>query len=102
MFGTRAVYLDGKLMLCFSAQAEPWRGVLVCTDRTQHDSLMAVFPALSQHPILPKWLYIPEANDTFEQVAEKLVVLARQRDSRIGVIPKPKKRKPARGRRQAP
>jgi hypothetical protein len=26
MFGTKVVYLDGKLMLCFAARADPWRG----------------------------------------------------------------------------
>ena len=25
MFGTKVVYLDGRLALCFSARPEPWR-----------------------------------------------------------------------------
>jgi hypothetical protein len=93
MFGSRAVYLDGKLVLCFSAKAEPWRGVLVCMDRKDHALLKAQFPMLSPHPILGKWLYLPEAADQFERVAEQLVMLAKQRDPRIGVVPQPKKRK---------
>jgi hypothetical protein len=28
MFGAKAAYLDGKLMLCFVAGDEPWQGVL--------------------------------------------------------------------------
>ena len=28
MFGAKAVYLDGKLMCCFCAGEEPWRGML--------------------------------------------------------------------------
>jgi hypothetical protein len=91
MFGTKVAYLDGRLMLCFSAKEEPWRGVLVCTDRASHESLLAEFRALSPHPILPKWLYLPESADDFERVAERLVALARQRDPRIGVAPKGKK-----------
>ena len=91
MFGTKAVYIDGKLMLCFSARAEPWRGLLIGTSLTHHSSLMAEFPALSPHPILPKWLYLPESSDEFERVAERLVALTRLRDPRIGVIPQPKK-----------
>jgi hypothetical protein len=94
MFGAKAAYLDGKLMLCFTAKAEPWRGVLVCTDRSHHASLLAEFPMLSPHPVLPKWLYLRESLDAFESVATRLVRLARQRDPRIGVAPKPRKRGP--------
>jgi hypothetical protein len=96
MFGGRAVYLDGKLMLYFSAGEEPWRGVLVSTERAHHAALLAEFSVLSPHPILPKWLYLPESADRFESVAERLVALARRRDPRLGVSPKPK-----RGRRSA-
>lgn len=96
MFGAKAAYLDGKLMLCFCAGDEPWCGVLVCTDRSHHPALMAAFPALSPHPILPKWLYLPESSDHFEPLAGQLIRQARQRDVRIGVMPK--LRKPRRAR----
>lgn len=96
MFGAQAVYLDGLLMLCFCAGDEPWRGMLVCTSRGHHASLLAEFPALSPHPVLPKWLYLPESADAFERVAGDLVLLARRRDPRLGVAPG--KRKRARGR----
>lgn len=95
MFGGRAVYLDGKLMLYFSAGEEPWRGVLVCTERAHHAALLAEFSVLSPHPILPKWLYLPESADRFESVAERLVTLAWRRDLRLGVSPQSKKRKRA-------
>jgi hypothetical protein len=91
MFGTRVVYLAGRLVLCFAAREEPWRGVLVCVEREHHASLMAQFPSLSPHPILPKWLYLQEAGDGFERTAEKLVALAGERDPRIGIVPKPMK-----------
>jgi hypothetical protein len=93
MFGTKVVYLGGRLVLCFSAKSEPWRGVLMCTERENHESLRASFASLSPHPILPKWLYLPESADDFERVAEQLVRLARERDPRIGVVPKPKRRR---------
>src|SRR5262245_10956509 len=44
MFGAKAAYLDGKLMLCFCAGEEPWRGVLACTAREHHAALLAEFP----------------------------------------------------------
>jgi hypothetical protein len=91
MFGAKAAYLAGRLMLCFCASEEPWRGVLVCTDRAHHAALVAEFPELAAHPILPKWLYLPEVADSFERTAVRLVSLARRRDPRIGVTPQPKK-----------
>ena len=93
MFGGQSAYLDGKLMLYFTAGEEPWRGVLVCTGRAHHASLLAEFPALTPHPILPKWLYLPETADRFESIAERLVALARRRDPRLGVEPQAKRRR---------
>jgi hypothetical protein len=93
MFGTRVAYLDGKLALCFAARDEPWRGVLVCTDRDRQASLRERFPALAPHPVLPKWLYLPESFDDFERCASGLVELSRVRDPAIGVLPKAKGRR---------
>ncbi len=93
MFGAKAAYLDGKLALCFCAGDEPWRGVLVCTAHEHHAALTRDFPELSPHPILPKWLYLPESNERFEPLATRLVALARRRDPRIGVMPKPRRRR---------
>jgi hypothetical protein len=91
MFGTRVAYLDGKLTLCFTAKTEPWRGILVCTDRCHHASLIAEFPSLSPHPVLGKWLYLAESANDFERSAERLSALSRQRDPRIGVSASPKR-----------
>lgn len=100
MFGTRAAYLGGKIVLCFCARHEPWRGILVATEREQHPGLLAEFPALTPHPILPKWLYLPESADAFERVAQRLVALARARDLRIGVVPRTKKKQRAARRKR--
>lgn len=93
MFGAKAAYLDGRLVLCFMAKGEPWRGVLICTDRSHHESLREEFPALAPHSVLPKWLYLPEAADGFERDAERIVELTLRRDERIGVLAKPKRTK---------
>ena len=90
MFGAKAAYLDGQLMVCFTASEEPWRGMLVCTDRTRHPALLAEFPELVAHPILPKWLYLSDSSDRFEHTAVRLVSLAKRRDPRIGVAPQPR------------
>jgi hypothetical protein len=93
MFGIKVVYLDSRIVLGFAAKEEPWRGILVCTEREHQDALRAEFPALNPHPVLPKWLYLPESSDAFERVGERLVELAGRRDPRIGVVPKPKKKR---------
>jgi hypothetical protein len=103
MFGAKAAYIDGRLMLCFCTGEEPWQGVLVCTEHEHHAALQADFPELLPHPILPKWLYLRETADAFEKIAERLVLLARRRDPRLGITPKPrKKKKVVVGRRPRP
>jgi hypothetical protein len=97
MFGGKSAYLHGRMVLYFAAKAEPWRGVLVCTERAHQAALIAEFPELSPHPVLPKWLYLPEAADTFERTARSLVALARHRDPRIGIVPPPRRKKAAGG-----
>jgi len=94
-FGGRSIMLHGKHQLFLTTQGEPWQGVLVCTFHEHQPSLLAEFPALKKHPILGKWLYLPEIADTFERDARRLVQLARAADPRLGVAPSPrKKRKP--------
>jgi len=95
MFGAKSVYLGGQLQLCFPHKEEPWRGLLVCTDKTHHPSLIRDFPVLAPHPVLPKWLYLSDSSDAFDSTAERLVERVRRRDSRIGVTPQSKKRKKA-------
>jgi len=93
MFGGKAAYLDGKLMLYFTAGEEAWRGVLACTDRVHMRRCWRSFPSCRRIRSFRSGLYLPESADRFESVAERLVSLARRRDPRLGVSPQPKKRK---------
>ncbi|CAM2835909.1 hypothetical protein [Rariglobus hedericola] len=92
-FGGRSIMLHGMHTLFLTTQGEPWQGVLVCTFHEHHESLLAEFPSLVKHPVLGKWLYLPETSETFERDAKKLVQLARARDPRIGILPSPRKKK---------
>lgn len=94
MFGGRAVHYGGRFVLYLTWKEEPWRGVLVPTEREHQPALIAEFPALAPHPVLPKWLYLPEASPTFESDAARLVALIRRLDPRIGVLPGTKAKKP--------
>ena len=93
MFGCLACYLHGKLMLVLADSEDPWSGVLVVTDRSQHPALQSSFPHLIAHPVLCKWLYIPAANEHFEKTVTDIVQRCLEDDARIGILPKEKKRK---------
>ena len=92
-FGGRTIMLDGNHQLFLTTQGEPWQGVLVCTFHEHQESLRAEFPALLKHPVLGKWLYLPESGESFERDARRLVQLVRARDPRIGIPPSPGKKK---------
>ena len=92
-FGGRSIMLHGKHQLFLTTQGEPWQGVLVCTSHEHQPSLLAEFPALKKHPILGKWLYLPDTAETFERDALLLVQLARAKDPRLGVAPAPRKKR---------
>ncbi len=98
MFGGRAVHYGGRFVLYLTWKEEPWRGVLVPTEREHQPSLIAEFPALTPHPVLSKWLYLPEAAASFESDAQRLVRLIRTLDPRIGVLPGTKAKKPAKNK----
>lgn len=92
-FGGRTLMLHGLHTLFLTTQGEPWQGVLVCTFHEHQASLQLEFPALRPHPVLKKWLYLPENAETFEADARRLVALVRRRDPRIGIPPSPKKQR---------
>jgi hypothetical protein len=87
MFGCWAYYRDEQLVWVNAAKREPWRGVLVPTERLCHATLRAELPALRVHPVLGKWLYLPARHAAFEATAERLARLVAAVDARIGVAP---------------
>lgn len=91
MFGCDAAYLDGALYLVVADRDEPWNGVMVCTSRERHAALCEEMPSLLPHPVLGKWLYLPQWDDAFEALASRLAALSLARDPRLGVLPKPRK-----------
>jgi len=49
---------------------------------------MKDFKDVLQHSVLKKWLYLPEASEDFETVAQDIVEAIRMNDLRFGVEPK--------------
>jgi hypothetical protein len=93
MFGSEAAYLDGLLCLVVADRGDPWDGLLVCTSKERHAALLEEMPALRPHPVLGKWLYVPQDDEAFEAVALRMVELVLARDPRVGVEPKPRSRR---------
>jgi hypothetical protein len=92
MFGSDAAYIDGLLCLIAADRDKPWNGLLVCTSHERHAALIDAIPALRPHPVLGKWLYIPQDDPAFETAAGQLTALVLARDPRVGVEPKPRAR----------
>lgn len=92
MFGCDAAYIEGLLCLVAADRAKPWNGLLVCTSQERHATLIEEMPALRPHPVLGKWLYVPQDDPAFEAVAQRMTALVLARDSRVGVEPKPRRR----------
>jgi hypothetical protein len=89
-FGCRAVYLHGLMVLVLCSGEEPWNGLLIPTEHQFHDAILKGFRDVVQHPVLKKWLYLPEASEDFESVAMDIVEAIRLGDQRIGIEPKPR------------
>ncbi|WP_144156414.1 hypothetical protein [Paraburkholderia sp. BCC1885] len=93
MFGCDAAYLDGLICLVAADRTPPWNGLLVCTSKERHAALIEDVPGLRQHPDLGKWLYVPQDDPAFEDTVEQVTALVLARDPRIGVEPKPRRRR---------
>jgi hypothetical protein len=93
MFGCQAGYLNDRLVLVLADSEDPWNGVLIPTEREFHASLQKEFLHLKPHPVLGKWLYLPQNTLEFEEIAAKIVEYIQASDPRFGVDPKPKKAK---------
>jgi hypothetical protein len=93
MFGADVASLEGRQVLALTAGDEPWNGLLICTSREHHDSLTREFSELQPHVVLKKWLYISQSDPDFEGVALRIRDLARSRDPRIGIEPKPRRKR---------
>ena len=100
MFGCLAIYVHGRMVLLLSEGDEPWNGLLIPTAHQFHDAIRAEFNDVVQHPVLKKWLYLPENTEEFETVAEGIVHAIHMDDQRFGVEPKERKPRKLKPRRQ--
>ena len=91
MFGCLAIYLHGRMVLLMCEGEEPWNGLLLPTEHEHHKSILKKFSNVVQHPVLKKWLYLPEDIEYFESAASDIVNAIEVNDPRFGVEPKERK-----------
>jgi len=87
MFGCVACYLSGRLVLVLADRGEPWQGLLIPSQRSDHPSMLADHPGLRVHPVLGKWLYLADGTRRFAAGAAAIVDRIAARDERFGVDP---------------
>ena len=94
MFGGLAVYLFDRMMMVLVEPTKTgrwtWHGVLLCTDRAHHPSIVSDFPPLAPHVALKKWLYIDSRHDDFEPTMERVARAMARNDLRFGITVKPR------------
>lgn len=97
MFGGLAYYVDDLMILALFEDSKDWNGCLFPVEREHHEDVMKLFPELSPHKILGKWLYLPMQTENFESIAENIIDRMKKEvlkgSGMFGVIPAKKKPK---------
>lgn len=97
MFGNHSIYIGPKIYLATrkSTKNPLDDGIWIGTKFEHHESLKAQFPSITNLNIynVKKWLLLPVTAPDFEEVAIEICELIKADDPRIGVLPKPKKKK---------
>ncbi len=97
MFGNHSIYIGAKIYLATrESEKNPLDdGIWIGTKIDYHDSLKAQFPSLTNLKLykIKKWLLLPVDADDFEETAIGICELIKSGDPRIGVVPKPRKKK---------
>ena len=67
-----------------------WFGCMFPVEKINQDQVKESFPFLINHPVLPKWLYLPMQTENFEENARRVLSELRKGNSLFGTMPKPK------------
>jgi hypothetical protein len=105
MFGGTAFYFSGRMILVVMASPgdriyrgkefslDIWNGFLFPTDREHHIVLQNKYPALIEHPVLKKWLYLPFDSEDFEFLSADIFREMRRGEVQWGIWPKERQTK---------
>jgi hypothetical protein len=104
MFGCTAVYVEEKIVFALRDKSDSRQdnGVWVATTSEHHASLRRQLPSLRSIAVFgggeTGWQVIPADSDDFEESVILACSLVLSGDARIGKIPKPRRKRPARRR----
>lgn len=102
MFGGFAYYMEQKMVLAIfedektrtyknkTAPYAIWNGCMFPVEKEWHKEILEKYPFLTNHPVLPKWLYLPAESENFESNVDEIILQIRKRNDKFGVIPKAK------------
>ncbi|MCX6294983.1 MAG: hypothetical protein NTX97_02770 [Bacteroidetes bacterium] len=97
MFGAYAIYVGVKIVLILRNKNDEDSGVWIATKQEHHASLKKEFSSMRTIKLMGSgtgnWQILPLDADSFETDVNKACELILKGDSRIGTIPKPKKKK---------
>lgn len=97
MFGNTSLYIGEKSYFATRHRADKTadNGIWIGTQLEHHESLKAQFPSLTNLNSfrIRKWLLLPETAEDFEETARQFCLLVIAEDERLGVTPKPKKKR---------
>jgi hypothetical protein len=101
MFGCTAVYVDERIVFVLrDGKDDDDNGVWIATTAEHHASLRRELPSLRSIAVLGTgetgWQILPSGADDFEESVLRACALVRGRDTRIGKLPKPRRKKKAR------
>lgn len=100
MFGCHAIYIKDKITIIVRKKSDhvEANGIWIATEKKHHESLKKDIGDIGSVYILSngknetEWQMIHEHDDDFEEKAYRICSLIRKNDSRIGKIPKKKKK----------
>lgn len=105
MFGGLAYYINDRIVLALfesygdrsyknkSFDFDLWNGCLFPADRENHPEILEKYPFLINHPVLPKWFYLPAIHEDFEAHTETILRQIRKGSELFGTIPNSKTKK---------
>lgn len=102
MFGSHALYVDEKIVFILRSKGTRDDGVWVAlSDPVHAPAMRKAYPALRGIEMFAEraftdWLNLPASEEGFEEVALELCALIGKRDSRLGKVPKGRKKKATR------
>jgi hypothetical protein len=105
MFGCHAVYIDEKIVFVLRQKGNPKcdDGVWIATTVEHHETLRAEMPSMRSISVLAGggvtgWQVLPADSEDFEESVLCACAIVRERDVRIGKVPKPRSPRKSKGR----